>query len=280
MGLYLAATPDFFFEGVVRSTEDGSFHAIAPVRVTLDAPLRSNPLRSNRRSVLVSFAVGQAGSALDIQKTGATVVLGEIAPGELVEFDQDGCVAELWWRIDGEQRTQIADDCTRSALSESRPRPETLYATHRSHFESEWFSAPLSAEMRPMTLMALVSETRRPSAFLTYVADVFGAVESGLTTELQRALIPRVGLAASEAEANAYDTAYGAAGAALRECVATPEDPAKRAAARNRLRDFLRTARQGGQAATDMSAHVNSITLNGTTAAPCEDALTALREIS
>nr|WP_314524974.1 hypothetical protein [uncultured Brevundimonas sp.] len=269
-GLYLAATPDFFFQGSVTRTTGNTAYSVRPTLAWLAEPLVANTLRSDARSVLVSFAVVPIDKPATLEKGGSTVVVGQLVPGELRRFPRETCVARM--RQSAEGPTQSG--CSGEATSED-------YTIVRGAYESEWFTVGLSAERQPMTLLALVTETRDASAFLGFVADVFAASEAPISTAIQNEIIPSAAAAADETEQaasealqTAMDTAYGTAVTALDDCIANPSLAPKRAAARVALRGFTAAARRAEHPTPDLLAV--EIDLAGTDATSCTAARTSI----
>lgn len=273
-GLYLASTPDFFFQGRLNAAEANRAYTVVPTLAWLRDPLVANQLRSDDRNVLLSFAVVPLDKPASLEKGGSTVVLGHLTPGELREFSQETCVGRIEHRESGPADARVG--VQRSTNCAGDPEPED-YTVLRTNYESEWFAVGLTPERQPMTLLALVSETRSASAFLGYVSDVFTAVQAPLATALGNELIPATAEAVAEAETTAsealltaYDTAYGTAATALGECVTSPAVAAKRTAARVALRNLIAAARRAGIAVPNISSL--TISADGDDPAACSTA--------
>ncbi|WP_448097645.1 hypothetical protein [Luteibacter yeojuensis] len=274
LGLHLAATPDFYFRGeVVRST-DQSAYAIKPVEALLETPISTNTFRpSGKRSVVVALALSDAGTGVDLSKGGgATLVLGAMLPGKLIEYPHDKVDCSAWLYLDATG----ARDTTKKKYYDC-PGKNDFAFLDRSPFESNWFTIKLSDKpsKKPMGLQALVTETRSASRFLQFVGDVFSSTKDSLTKEAQQALIPPLGeqaevsdKAADDAKKTALDTAIAKAISDLKACQAAPTDPGKRVAARISVRAVV-TAGRGRVADTD-ALTPDSITTEGTTATPCD----------
>ncbi|HYI40760.1 MAG TPA: hypothetical protein VE053_10610 [Allosphingosinicella sp.] len=270
-GLFIAATPDFFFQGKVVKATDNSAYSIIPIEATMDKPISTTPLRpSNMRRVLVSFAVTEVGKGVDLNKGGGTtMVIGPMRPGVRLTFPKGLCAAYL------ANGSQTPNQC---------PEEGKFDVLMRSNFESEWFSLGLAAKSKPMNLQALVSETRDASEFLGFVAAVFGDIRGDLTTELKENLISSVGAAAEEVELSAeekaeneLDAAYAKAVTELRACVATPADSSKRSTARAALRALIAAARKAERTAFPVDgADLESIVPADDDPQPCQTVLTKL----
>jgi hypothetical protein len=235
-GLWLAGTPDFYFEGQFRESTDKTALSLVPEYAYMGQPIATHSLRpGTARSVLLAFAITKPQKAADLSKgQGSTVVIGRLAENLDKTFESD----EL-----------LPNECSPPACD-----PAELRLKIRDPLESEWFTVPLTGKAQPMTLQVLVSETRSESKFLGFVADVFGAVESDLTKELQAALIPSVADAAAETEAIAaenaateYEAAFADALAKLAACSGDGDDLAKASAAKAAMRKANQKARANSQ---------------------------------
>lgn len=272
VGLNLAATPDFFFQGKIGTSTDGSSYTVLPYEATLDRPISSTELRpSDKRRVLVSFAINDAGKGVDLSKggPGTTLVLGTMRPGVRLTFPEGRCVVHYV----GNTPTPV-EDC---------PEAGKFDLLMRSTFESEWFNVTLTEKAKPMILQAAVSETRSASAFLGFVAAVFGDVKGNVTSELQEALISSsreaaedVELSAEEKAQNDYDNAYSKAVSDLKACVAAPADTSKRTTARAALRSLIGAARKADAEVSVTTTDVEAISVRGTTGDACQTVLNKL----
>jgi hypothetical protein len=272
VGLNLASTPDFFFQGRIGMSTDKGNYTVLPIEATLDRPISTTELRpTNTRRVLVSFAISEVGKGADLSKGGGTtLVLGSMRPGVRLTFPKGRCVVHY----DG-GLARPSSEC---------PAADSFDLLMRSTFESEWFNVALSQKAKPMILQAAVSETRDASAFLGFVAAVFGDVKGKLTSEVQEALISSsreaaedVELTAQEKVENDLDTAYAKAVTELKACVAAPTDTSKRTGARAALRSLIGAARKADRTSFAItSGDVDRINVTGTSAEPCQAALNML----
>ena len=270
-GLFLAATPDFYFQGRIVASTDKSAYAIQPVNASLDTPLVSQFFRpGGERHVLISVALTDVGKGVDLRKAGGTTItLGAMKPGELLRFSDELCI----YKRPATGSSQI--DC---------PKPETADLVMRGSFQSDWFSVPLTDSLKPMNLQALVSETQSPSDFLQFVADVLGDSKTAITKGLQEELIPSVGdtadeteLAAEEKAQSDYDTAYAKAFAELSGCAASQKDLGKRVAARVATRAVIQAGRKAKRDPGVTAADVEAITYVATEDGVCETVRGKLR---
>jgi len=250
-GLWIAATPDFFFEGKLIPSQDRSVLSLAPAYAYLGKPMTSSRLRpATARSILVAFAFTRPAKATDLTKgQGSTVVLGRFGANTEKRYTTD--TAELF-------------SCDRPACSDAAKFTRRI----RGPRESEWFSVPLTKTAQPMTLQVLVSETRGASDFLEFVTEEFAGVEKGLATELGQALVPSLGVAAAATQQTAVENAlnefelrYADALATLADCVANGRDPARAAAARVAMRTTNQKARAASVAEPFTSANIDAIEL-------------------
>jgi hypothetical protein len=266
LGLWVATTPDFYFQGRLIRNASATAYTIVPMQATLDTPISAHSLRGDRRSIVMSFALA-SGGASSISNGGATVVLGEVRPGILSRFPPARCVLGT------------GASPTTSACPTGPTPPANITRIVRPAFESEWFAPTLGTELKPMTLLAQVQETRDESVFWGHVAAIFTAVQQPATTALQRALVPELGAdaaetatTAAETAQNAYDNALSGAVTALDACVATPADVAKRTAARVAIRNYIAAARRAEIGARLSEAHIAAITSLGSDPSACSAA--------
>lgn len=270
-GLPLAATPDFFFEGQFIQLADKKTTTLIPRYAYLDQPISQSDLRpSNSRQILVLFALSDVGKSADLNKgQGATIVLGPLRSGRSKRYPS-------------EDESLVSYTCN----DESGCTYVSATQVMRSIHESDWFSLDLpEKERKPMTLQVLVSETRSANAFLGFVAEVFGAVQKDVTTELQTALIPsrheaaeEAAQAANESAANAYDKAYAEAVAKISACGSSPTDTTKAAEARQSMRTLNKASRNANRGDIFTQEDIDSIELSRLTSAAtgCASALAKL----
>lgn len=270
LGLDLAAEPDFYFEGQVFSTRNRTVHTIAPLRTRFGEPLVTNDIRGDRRSLSVSFAFVPQGKTVTTATGGTTVVLGNMEPGDTRESDAVWCAMALG-------AAAATAPCTGAETG--------AYGFVLGQEQSEWFSVELTPDLQPMTLAALVTETREPSAFLGFVAAIFKENQAAITSEAQGALVPSVAEANREAELTArdqaeatYDAAWSKASTTLTTCAAAGSAPATRLTARTDLRAFIQVARRADRVVTSLETRLAAIRLDDEThfREACQTASTAL----
>jgi hypothetical protein len=264
-GLWLAATPDFFFEGKLIPSEDESALSLTPAYAYMGRPITSSWLRpGTARSILVAFAFTKPAKAADLSKgQGSTVVLGRFEANTKKNYSTDK--VKLF-------------TCDQAACSDNSAFAQRI----RGPYESEWFSVPLTEKVQPLTLQALVSETRSASKFLGFVSEVFADVERDLATQLQQALVPSIGAAAEVSEQTAAENAlnefegkYADALGKLAACTANGSDLTKISAAKAAMRTANQKARAANVAEPFTQAKIDAIELApGTDAKPgCTAAL-------
>ena len=235
-GMWLAAAPDFYFEGRFRPSKDGSHLTIEPNLVRLDKPIARPLLRPDgQREVLVSFSIVGAGDSIDLQgQPGATLTIGTLQPGAARAYPAGtSLLTEL-------PVVPPAPPVAPAGGSPPAPPPVTPTPTTspppaapgapgfgaapggfvggggpppppvagaagvepptliRSPLESEWFTIALGEERKPITVAGLVSEVQGKSEFLSFVADVFEGASGSITEQLQTALVPAKREAARE----------------------------------------------------------------------------------
>jgi hypothetical protein len=241
-GLYLTAKPDFFFEGAFRHATDATVMSIAPVVVAFEKPLGSRALRADpNRHVMLGFAFHAPGDSPTASENPATdLVLGELAPGAFLRFDQ-GCLGLSAASGPSTAPSQPGGPPSGSGGPGEPPTASTSSTVPRQACpgESLWFKLTARpATLTPLSLTVSVSEVQGESAFLTFLGDVFSGSKDELEKLAEQALIESRREAASLARAEAshtlavaFDQAALAALAALRECVDDPT-PANSGAAR------------------------------------------------
>ena len=248
-GLLLASTPDFFFEGRFKTSSDKSVMSLQPIYAYLGTPIVTNSLNSNGdRNILVSFAVTKATKSADLTKgQGSTVILGKLETNAGKSF------------VTNESDLFTCDQKPCSAAKSPQLRI-------RGPQESEWFGTQVSEEAQPMTLQALVSETRGADEFLSFIGEVFGGVSDELTERLQASLIPSVGDAEAESRRteaenalSAYESAYADALLKLDDCLAGDPSPARAAAAKVAMRVANQKARAVQKTEPFPPAQINAI---------------------
>ena len=173
-GLFIAETPDFFFEGEIAASNDSSALAIRPVYSAFSRPIGTRLLRPGKdRSIAIFLAITVPGAKPNLETApAATIILGEQLPPTYKQYPLGG-------------------------------------TTYRSPLESTWFTFAKVDTLKPFTLHALVTETQGPDAFMAFIASVLSdeKVKTAITTQASQILIPSVGAAAEATEAQAAVTA-------------------------------------------------------------------------
>lgn len=258
LGLNLAAEPDFYFEGLVYAANNRTAYTIAPVRTWFGEPQVSNRIRGDQRSISVSFAFVPLGKPIATTTGGTTVVIGSMEAGEERLSTPVWCARALGG--------SAGNDCTGSETD--------AYGFILGQDQSEWFTVALTPDLQPMTLAALVTETRDASAFLGFVAAVFKKNEASIASEMDGALIPSVRDANRETEQTAreaaegqYDGAWSKANVALTACNAQGSAAATWLTARTELRTFIQIGRRAERTVAPLEAALNGIRLDDGAAA-------------
>ena len=219
--LWIAAPPDFIFEGAFDVASDKTALTIVPQYVRLDEPLFARRLRSERsRYVTLFFAFAKPEESLALPTNPAAALdLGKLEPG-----------------------TPKDDYASVDALPPN--------AINRWPGETDWFQLQLAAEKQPLTIGAYVQEKQGASAHLKFVAEVFKGAKTDITSTLQTALVPqkrqaaqRAAWSAQEKAADAYDTAYVVALKKLEGCVAGGDTKTLAKDARSAMRGLNAAAR-------------------------------------
>jgi hypothetical protein len=171
-GIWLAARPDFLFEGVFASSEDGKAQTVIPHYVEFNEPLFTRIFRPGRvRHIAVFFAFHKPSDpAVMPTHPAASFVLGKLEPKAKRHYPYDNKI------LDG--RVQHLSN-----------KPEAIL--NRWPHESEWFDTlDLGDNPQPLKISALITETEDESKFLGFVAAVFGGSKEEITKEFQTTLIP------------------------------------------------------------------------------------------
>lgn len=267
-GLFLAATPDFYFQGRIVSATDQSVYYIKPVFATLDKPLHTRTLRpSAQRSVVLALAIDKR--SVDLAKSGGTtLILGALAPGKAGKFARLDCAAY----IAGSESTPF---CPEKNL-------EGLRLLIRSASMSEPFTLPISKKLSPLYISALVSETSDASKFMEFVGAIFSGASEKIITDLQNRLpamsdaLESKALSDNKTLENNADTTLANAYNKLTDCIAAPAVPSKRLEAKIAARDFVNASRLAERDTALTSSIIEAISAGGTTSNECEAARTLL----
>jgi len=213
-GLFLADTPDFFFEGEISLSSDKSALAIRPVFSSFNRPIGTRWLRPGRaRSIAVFFAITPPGTSPNLANApAASLVLGELQPAASKIYAQGG-------------------------------------KTYRSPLESTWFTLTKTEARKPFTVHALVTETQGASAFLAFIGSVLSEdkVKQEIAAQANQLVVPGAAAAAAAAEAqttatndNSADQKFATAVAKLDTCrAATTGVVAAASEAKIALRNYM-----------------------------------------
>jgi hypothetical protein len=258
--LWLAAPPDFLFEGEFDASENHQALTVAPHYVRLDEPIATRFFRPGKaRHVAVFFVFHRPDEAADVEnKPAVALPMGKLE----------------------------------SRAARIYPGRLPLGATNRSPHESEWFTLRLTPQREPLTVTALVVETQEASEFLAFIAAVFAGAQAEITKQVQTAVIPAQAAAARESVraeeerlATTYDQRFSAAMAKLRECASSSGNLATLAyqahEAMRKLNQASRAWRKGD--VFNESDHIVPIKLTGTKEEinrACQHALNALLRLS
>ena len=290
-GIRLAGKPDFFFEGKFRSSGDGSAVAIVPTVVAFERPIGTRALRSGEtRHLKMSFAFhppGKSATAADVPAT--ELVLGEMSPGDFRELNTaSGGSSCLGVSGAGSTSTPApsggppplpqpavvpagapgSPSATQPAGAPGSP-PVTqpaaagtagLAATQACLQESLWFALDPPETLQPYSATVVVSEIQDASAFLGFLAEVFGDSKDDLEKAAKVALIDSEREAARLAALETAATARKAYAEAASEAIGA-----------------LETCQTQGTTAASGEAHVKQRAANLAAAKaglrePCKDA--------
>lgn len=275
-GIHLAAQPDFFFEGVFRTSANGAARAIVPLAVGFHEPIGKRPLRrDDGRRTKLKFAFHEAGKvATDSASAVTEMDFGMLWPGTLTKFDFS-CVQPA-----GSPPAQPAGTPGPGATPPAQPggalpsqpagappaqpvpptpaapspapaaapgQPSRACAT-----ESLWFRTTSTDAFAPMSLTVTMSQVQDRSDALGFIADVFKSSKTELERitkeeliESEREKAKLAALAAQTTLATKYTAAASAALTALDAC-STTATVANRSAARVKQLEANLAASQAG----------------------------------
>lgn len=193
----LADRPDFMFEAVFNKSLGGTAYTLRPLYAALNSPEEKPALNfsGGRRHVALMLSLVPPGAAFDASSNpGAEIILGQLRPGSPLLFRFPASSAD---------KTQY------------RSWPQ----------ESRWFTMDAAKINGPITVRAVVTETRSGSALAKFLGEALEAAKPALKEELETELIPSRRRAAQiadlEAEAtlaNTYATALQKAYSSLNAC--------------------------------------------------------------
>jgi hypothetical protein len=244
-GIRLARRPDFFFEGVFRESSDKSVMAVVPIFVDFTQPIGERAFRSDqKRNVSLTFAFHPPGkAATDTTNPSTNLVLGELSPGALIDFDYS-CARDVAHSNNGvpSQPGGAPGVSAGPPLPTTGPPPSTPGAkppaakedaakeapkvpTSACADESLWFKLTRGDDLAQLSLTAATTEVQGRNEFLVFLSDVFKGSKEGLEKLAQQTLVEsereKARLAALQADnqaAVAYDEAATAALTALEAC--------------------------------------------------------------
>lgn len=229
----IAGRPDFVFEAQLLATAFDPAKAevyltLAPRFAWLGDPASQRLLRvSKDRDVAVFFGFHEAGEKFGaVEGAGAGIALGRLERG----------VERRWAPFEA----------------------DTTETPNRGPSESQWFRLKLGKAKTPLRISALVVEHQDASAYLGFVAGVFGGAKKELKAAAGAALVPaqreaarESELAAGEGARDAYETALAAVRAEAIACVASQDAVASATKARSSIRAFNAAARASGHEPVD-----------------------------
>jgi hypothetical protein len=168
-GLVMADEPDFFLEGEFVSSKDKQALTVRPVKAWMNRPAGTRFFRpGSDRSIAVFLAIHDPTVRPDLATNpAATVVLGPMSKATPLSYAQD-------W-------------------------PDAV----SSPYEATWFQLRKSDTLAPLTISVLVTETQSANEFMAFMGDVltYDTAKSTITTAIQQAVIPSVGSAAAQSDA-------------------------------------------------------------------------------
>jgi hypothetical protein len=226
LGLFIAARPDFFFQGQIIQSMDGSKNFIKPVSAVLNTPIKTITARTEKRDVEILFAFGA--QSVDIRTApGTKVSLGDLKQNIEVKFPKDAC--RSW--SDGKIQTPGCpsvnnyDDTMLALLGKPKPTLAAGLPTPRIAKSvtlmppvSGWFAVQINKQtLSPIVLQAGVIETLGPSPVLKFVSSVFTSKEDDITTAIQNRVIPSYSDTAKLTDRKAQDALSKSYNASLKD---------------------------------------------------------------
>ena len=257
-GVWPKGTPDFFLEGWLRPSSDGSALAFRPTAVAFEQALGSRALRGDStRQVLVNFVFHEPGKPADASgNPSAELVLGRMTPGDRWVFplpapggagadeepppegagDGDatqeqgaaGESARATAPAPGPEEQPAGDSESVTGLAQGGDGPAGARADRSATgfqagelFETRWIKLPRTEASKPWTLTVTPFETQDESDFLAFVAAVFAGSQKDIESALQTALVPEKREAARLAALQARFKLEDAADQALSQAIAS-----------------------------------------------------------
>jgi len=245
-GLWLAAPPDFAFEGVLDPALNQRASVLKPRYVRLDEPIARRWLRPGKdRHVAVFVAFHPASSAADLERNpSASLILGRLSVAEAKLYDYPKSV------------------------------PKKAQA-NRSPHESGWFTPSFpgdKTEIENLTVSVAVAETQRANEFLSFIAAVFKSSKGTITEQVQSVLVPKTAAeveterAARETLLTKYDEKLSGALTNVAKCGTGGDDFTTIAVnARKALRELNQATRALGRDNVVSESDITSIKLSSET---------------
>jgi len=216
-GIHLASKPDFFFEGLIRSSENRSALSLVPSFYEYHAPLKPGRRADQAYAVLISVSFHPPGKAADAKEaTGTSIALGALRPGadvhrvyRLADESNPSEMESPWFPTFA--KTAAKASATPTQPSADAPKPSTgdvASATETVPADPPPTGATNtnSATTIPIILTASVTETRKANEVLLFFADVFDGSKENLKKEAEQAFIPSIGDAAALADYTSEQT--------------------------------------------------------------------------
>lgn len=306
-GILLAARPDFFFEGVFRSSQDLSAISIVPAALGFHQPIGSRPLRSDAaRRTKVTFVLHPAGKVASDGANAATELdFGTLWPSKVMTFDTS-CLSGMSHPPGqaGSGSTTPPDQpgggappvqpgegaatvlSTPASPATSAAPPSQGRPPRACSVESLWIRIAANTSYSPMSLTATVSQTQDRSDVLGFFADVFKSsrteIERWSKEELISSEREKARLTALETQTtqlSKYTTAATAALQALEKCTSA-EGPttANRSTARLKQMEANLAAEQAGVPRPFANSDMPELSGDASTAtAACARAIASFR---
>lgn len=192
-GLYLAAAPDFFFEGrLSRPRATVGTLTVTPLYARMSRPIGTRLLRpgkSRHVALLMTFFAPDDAALVTEDNAAASIVLGEMTPGVGLDFKFSRAAAPP-------QTNPVQADPAEAENSfgggGDTTQPLATLAWVRPPGEAPWFKLALEKTAQPLTLGVLLTETQGANGFVKFIGEVLGdeAVTGVVTTQLKNEIVP------------------------------------------------------------------------------------------
>jgi hypothetical protein len=209
-GLYVAAQPDFFFEGVLdRPRVVPGALTVTPLYAKMTRPIGTRMLRpgkSRHVALFMTFFAPDTAALVTEDNAAAAVVLGEMQPGVALDFRAPPAVAAVApapAQLNSLPAFPTVGAQPSGSFAAGNDTPITPGGWVRPPGEAPWFRLALDETAQPLTLGVLLTETQGANGFVKFLGEVLGseAVTGAVTTQLRNEIVPADRETARAAEA-------------------------------------------------------------------------------